>query len=415
MLQPRVLPTESSARGSNVTADGSPPYIPRVNSWRRSPVRSFTALAAVALLGLASVASAQPAAKPAAPAKPPAAQAALPPAPGAKPAAKKGEAKPEKPLSAEERATRGVVAIERAGQPVGLGVVLSGDGRILTALSPLGAGNDLDVRYADGTSVRVKLGHHDRVWDLALLVPQMGKWTEGLTASSKDPVRPDATIRSFTNKGGKATPVPMVLRSRRTLVGGDDRPLENAIELGSRVSPGDLGSPVVDEEARVVGIVGRGCAPNEGGRPCTPVAYAVPTTAIRNFLRAVPPTAVAPAAWLGIQGVADTGQFAKGVRILMVHPESPADEAQIKGGDKTVSDTVLAVAGVPVTTPEALADAIRTHAVGEKVPLTVFGQGKYRQVTVLLRTAPDAKASEKPAAAAHPAELPPLEGAAPKK
>ncbi|AUX37144.1 hypothetical protein SOCE836_093660 [Sorangium cellulosum] len=303
----------------------------------------------------------------------------------------------------EERAARGVAIVERGGQVLGLGAVLAGDGRILTALSPLGAGNDLTARLADGTTVRVKLGHHDRVWDLALLVPQTGRWTEGLTASSRDPVRQDAQIRSFSAARGKVAAVPIVLRSHRALLGGDDRQLDDAIELGSRVSPLDLGAPLIDEDGRVVAILGRGCAPNEG-KPCTPVAFGAPISAIRGFLRAVPPTAVQPAGWLGIQGVGEAAPVAKGVRVTEVHPGSPADEARLKGGDRATSDMILAVDGVPVTSPEALADAIRMHAVGEKVPLTLLSGGKYRQVTVVLRAAPDPKA----AAAKRPeAELPP--------
>ncbi len=292
----------------------------------------------------------------------------------------------------EERAARGVAIVERGGQVLGLGAVLAGDGRILTALSPLGAGNDLTARLADGTTVRVKLGHHDRVWDLALLVPQTGRWTEGLTASSRDPVRPDAQIRSFSAARGKVAAVPMVLRSRRTLLGGDDRQLDDAIELGSRVSPLDLGAPILDEDGRVVAVLGRGCAPNEG-KPCTPVAFGAPISAIRGFLRAVPQTAVQPAGWLGIQGISEAAPVAKGVRVTVVHPGSPADEARLKGGDRATSDMILAVGGVPVTSPEALADAIRAHAIGEKVPLTLLSGGKYRQVTVLLRAAPDPKAA----------------------
>ncbi|WP_437588699.1 S1C family serine protease [Sorangium sp. So ce1000] len=313
--------------------------------------------------------------------------------------AEKDKAEP----SVEERAARGVVVLERGGQVLGLGAVLAGDGRILTALSPLGAGNDLTARLADGTTVRVKLGHHDRVWDLALLVPQTGKWAEGLTASSRDPVRPDAQIRSFSAARGKVAATALVLRSHRTLIGGDDRPLDRAIELGSRVSPLDLGAPIIDEDGRVVAILGRGCAPNEG-KPCTPVAFGAPMSAIRAFLRAVPKAAVQPAAWLGIQGVSEVSPVAKGVRVTVVHPESPAEEAHLTGGDRAESDMILAVDGVPVTSPEALADAIRTHAVGEKVPLTLLSRGKYRQVTVLLRAAPDpaAAASKRPEA-----ELPP--------
>src|SRR5271167_4474657 len=82
-----------------------------------------------------------------------------------------------------ERIRRGVVALERNGVPMAVGTVLAGDGRVLTALSGLGGGDGADVRYADGTLVHARVGRSDRTSDLALLVPQSLKWTEGLTAS----------------------------------------------------------------------------------------------------------------------------------------------------------------------------------------------------------------------------------------
>jgi serine protease Do len=303
----------------------------------------------------------------------------------------------------DARVARGVVSIERAGQQVGLGSVLAGDGRILAALSTLGAGNDLDARFADGSVVRVRIGHHDRAWDLALLVPQSGRWPEGLIASSREPVRPNANMTSFTFKQ-KPAASPIILRSHRSILGGDDRPLPDAIEIGSHVNPNDLGSPIIDEDGRVVGMLSRGCMPNEN-RPCTPVAFGAPITAIKSFLRAVPAAAVAPAAWLGIQGVAENGPVARGVRVTVVHPESPADEAHLKGGDRNASDVIVAVGGTPVGSPEQLAQVIHSHGVGEKIPFVVFGQGKYRTVTVLLRAAPNAPVAPAPAPA--PAALPP--------
>jgi serine protease Do len=385
---------------------GSSLDTPTVKNSPRSALRGRFAVLPVAVLAAASVllpslAIAGPPGAPSAPV------AALPPRKGAPPVvAPKSDAPKDaskKEASPEERALRGVVIIERAGQQLGLGAALMGDGRIISALSPLGPGNDLDARFVDGTVVRVKLGHHDRAWDLALLVPQTGRWQEGVAASAREPVRQDATIRSFSLSKSKISAVPIVLRTHRTLLGGDDRPIDNAIEIGSRISPLDLGSPIIDEEGRVVAILGRGCAPNDN-RPCTPVAFGAPIAAIKNFLRTVPPTAVPPAAWLGIQGVAETSGVAKGIRVLGVHPQSPAEEAKIKGGDRSESDVILAVDGAPVTTPEALADAIRAHGVGEKVPLTLFSQGKYREVVVVLRAAPEAKAAPPPPA--NPAELP---------
>jgi serine protease Do len=305
--------------------------------------------------------------------------------------------------AADEKVKKGVVTIERAGTVLGIGTVLASDGRILTALSPLGTGNDLDIKYADGTSAKAKVGHHDRTWDLALLVPQSGKWKDGLQASTKAAIREDAAsaIKSFSvSKGNALTSAPMVLKSLRSLLGADDKQIDNVIELGSRVVPTDLGSPILDEDGKVLGMLGRGCAPStEKDKPCTPVAFGVPLTAIKGFLKNVPATAVAPAPWLGIQGIPDSNAVAKGVRVLTVHPDSPAEGAKLKG-DKTAGDLILAVAGTPVTSPDSLADAIKEFAIGDKIPLLVFSGGKYKTVNITLKAAPEKSA------ATNAAELP---------
>jgi serine protease Do len=205
----------------------------------------------------------------------------------------------------------------------------------------------------------------------------------------------------------------MVLRAHRRLLGGDEALLDDAIELGSRVAPTELGGPVVDAEGQVVALLSRGCAPNEG-KPCTPVAFGAPMAAIRAFLRGVPATAVAPAPWLGIQGASEVGALAKGVRVLSVHPKSPAEEAGLRGDASAVEgDVILAVGGAPVTNPEALAAAIRNHGVGDSVPLVVLSQGRYRTATAVLRAAPEPRlSSPAPSPAAltppsHPAALAP--------
>ena len=303
----------------------------------------------------------------------------------------------------EVKAARGIVVLQRAGQPIGLGTVLGKDGRILTALSPLGAGNDLEAKFADDTVQKLKLGHHDRLWDLALLVPQGGKWKEGLNASNSDPLREGATIRSFTTAAGKAKPVAkeVELRSRRSLLGGDDKMLSNALEMGSAINSKDIGAPLIDEKGKVVGVLGRACLPIEG-KPCAPVAYGVPVSAIKSFLKTVPPDAVQPSPWLGIQGVSESSPVVKGVRVLSVAKGSPAADAKLKGGEKGEGDMIVAVAGKPVTSPEELASVIKSRSIGEKVPLTVFSKGLYRQSDIVLKAPPETSK-------AAPAAAPPKE------
>lgn len=357
-------------------------YTGTVNAGQHTaqPTRNRGLLACLAFASIfcSNVALAQPKPAPKSP--------KAPSNPAALPENRSDDSKAETP---EQRASRGVVTISRAGIPIALGSVLANDGRILTALSPIGSGNDLEAKFADGSTHRVKLGHHDRVWDLALLVPQAGKWTEGLTPSSLSPTREDAEVKAFSTLL-RATPAASTVdvRSIRTMFGADDKPLDNAIELGSKVSPVNLGSPLIDETGRVVGVVGRGCLPIDG-KPCLPVAFGVPTHAIKSFLKSVPADAVPPSPWLGIQGAKEVLPVAKGVRIISIAKGSPASAAKLRGGDKSEADTILAVAGEPVTTPEELSQAIRKRAIGEKVPLTIFGNGAYRTVDVMLGGQPD--------------------------
>lgn len=296
------------------------------------------------------------------------------------------------PETPAQRARNGVVTLERGGKVLGVGTVLAGDGRILTALSPLTHGNAVDARFADGSVTRVKVGHTDRAWDLALLVPQNGRWKKGLRASRSSATQLGTDLRAFTVISAKElAPARTIVKGQRTLLGADNELLHDALELASRLKNTDLGSPILDDKGDVVGVIARACAPTQG-QECTRVPFGVPTPAIKAFLRTVPPNAVPPAPFLGIQGVADDAGPAKGVRVLSVHPRSPAAAAGLKSGrDRSAADFVVAVDGVPVTSPEALAEAINERAVGDSVELLLLGAGKYRRVSLTLQPAPDTR------------------------
>jgi serine protease Do len=324
-------------------------------------------------------------------------------APAQKPAEKSSDAPADKQkLSAAEKparedplekARKGVVVIERAGEIVGMGTVLANDGRVLTALSPLGDGNNLDVRYPDGTTSKAKVNHSDRLWDLAMLVPAVGKYPDGLSASEHDATEKGLKLTGFTPSKGKAQASPLAVKGRRSLLGADETMLRNVFDINTKVSPKELGSPVVDENGDVVAMLGRACLPVEKG-PCSPTPFGVPVTALRGFLAKAPPSAlkpIAPQPWLGLQGTPEKSGPVQGVRVQGVAPDSSAEDAGLKGGDKAASDVIVAVNDQPVATPEALAKQIQGHAVGDRVKLLLFNNGKFRESTLVLRPAPAKK------------------------
>jgi serine protease Do len=356
--------------------------------------RPYLLFASVALALVAAPALAQ--------SSPPPPGRALPPLPGAnapaRPGAQEAPAGLPTPQQLYEHVRRGVVAIEHNGMPMAIGTILGGDGRILTALSGLGGADNAEVRYADGTTVHAKLGHSDKDTDLALLVPQAGKWTDGLTASEADPSGSELRAMLPSVRGAHLGPAEAGVKGRVDAHARDGVPLLQMLDVNVK-GPLIAGTPLLDSTGSVVGVLVRACkgAPQPAGdspwaawsgqaqaaamaTACSPVVVGAPVASIRSFLSKTPPTAVAPAPFLGIQGETEAAGAVHGVRIVAVAPKSPAETA----GLKPSTDVIVAVDGQPIETPDRLSEAIAKHAAVETVKLLVFSGDKFREVPVAL-------------------------------
>lgn len=293
---------------------------------------------------------------------------------------------------------RGVVQVEQSGIPKGVGTVLSKDGRVLTSLSALGGVDAVDIRYADNSVVKAKVGNKDKAWDLALLIPQSGKWLDGLIPTDADPVGID--IKSFLPKAGKLAANAVTVKGRTDAHAKEGDPLNSVLDLDLKGLPSIPGAPLIDPNGKVVGLLVHACK-DAAGAPadakakapaCTPVTIGAPVPALRSFLMKTPANAVQPAPWLGLGGAPTESGNVKGVRVMGVAPGSPAEKAGLKATGEN-PDTIVAVEGAPVETPEQLAEAISKRAIGQTVKLLVFSAGKFREVPVVLRAAPSNQTS----------------------
>lgn len=289
-----------------------------------------------------------------------------------------------------EQVRRGIVQIEQSGRTVALGVVLLKDGRIITALSGLPAAALLDVRYANGSVVKAKVAHRDEAWDLALLIPQVGKWEEGLVPTDADPQ--GVELRTFLTKGGKLSSAPIAVKGRIDAASKGGEVLRSALDLDFKGGAGSVGAPLLDANGRVVGLIVHAC--KEAGASeaaheappsaCKPLTIGAPVYALRRFLVKTPADAVLPTPWLGLGGAPSTDGPIKGVKVMGVAPGSPAEKAALKPG----VDIIVAVEDQPVETPDHIAELIAKRAVGQQVKLLVFSGGKFRDTQVTLRAAP---------------------------
>jgi serine protease Do len=111
--------------------------------------------------------------------------------------------------------------------------------------------------------------------------------------------------------------------------------------------------------------------------------------------------------WLGIQGLSITPDVVDalglsanqtGVLVESVRPSSPAEQAGLQGGTKTVTiggqdvmaggDVITAIDGQAVTSMNDLLSALQQSKVDQKVTLTIDRNGKSMEVTVTLAARP---------------------------
>lgn len=270
---------------------------------------------------------------------------------------------------------------------VALGIVLDGDGRILTALSPIGRGVGLSARYADGSTAALRVVHADRGWDLALVSPTDQRWTKGLLSSKRDPSKEAVKLRILRlDAARKLKSAELPTPHRENLTGGDAALLAHAMTFSPTLVASDIGAPIVDENGDVVGVVTQACLPTTLER-CVPILYAAPVSELRRIVREGANAATAPLPWLGITVVAESSSSIPAARIVAVGANSPAAALGLRVGKQ--GDLLLAVDGTPVGSPKEFAEVLHRHRAFDQVSLLLLAEGRYREVRVTLGRYPE--------------------------
>jgi S1-C subfamily serine protease len=184
--------------------------------------------------------------------------------------------------------------------------------------------------------------------------------------------------------------------------------IEGAIQTDASINPGNSGGPLLDAEARVVGVnqqIETETGANDG------VGFAVPISTVRRSVRQLAEDGKVEYAYIGVSSQALYPQLAErldldadyGGLIAEVVPDGPADEAGLRGGDERIrfqgvpyrvgGDVVLTVDGRKVVRPDDLARHIAARRPGDRVTLEVLHEdGEREEMTVTLGRRPESPA-----------------------
>jgi S1-C subfamily serine protease len=268
-----------------------------------------------------------------------------------------------------ERVVRATVLVLAGGQVRARGVVIVDDGRIVTALAPLGTERNVTLRYPNGRTQPALVVASDAHWGVALVQPRGGIWREGLplatSARGNTPVRWVVGDDPHSSSG--------MLRRRRTYVGPGGDLLRDAWELDPPPADASFGSGIANAAGQLVGVV---VPPDpsvtSGGAPAP---FGVPASVIQEMVQAAGATA---RPWLGLVArtplPADAAARAlNGLRVTEVTRGGPADHAGVRAGRP--GDTIIGTPDRDIHTVEDLAAVLEPLHPGDTLTLRIVHSG----------------------------------------
>jgi len=296
----------------------------------------------------------------------------------------------------------------------GSGFVWDTEGHIITNYHVVQDAVKVEVTFADGRTVEAEVIGTDPDADLAVIKVDrpVGELRPIPLGDSNDLRVGQLAVaignpfgQEFTMTSGIISAVGRTIRN-----GNSPFSIPEVIQTDTAINPGNSGGPLLNYHGEVIGIntmiISRSGA-NSG------VGFAIPI----NIAKRVAPVLIKGEtyeyAWLGITGATLTDQVAdfmqlppdtKGALVVEVAHDSPADEAGLKGSDKTLTvagqeyqlggDVIVSINGQPV---EKMDDLI-TYLVeetrpGDRITLDVIHpDGEQETIEVELSARPRASA-----------------------
>ena len=169
-----------------------------------------------------------------------------------------------------------------------------------------------------------------------------------------------------------------------------DNILENFIQTDAAINPGNSGGPLLNSEGKVIGVNSAIVPGMTGGN--LGIGFAIPIDMAMDVLETLIKEGRVARGYLGVylgeisKKITESlnYKYNKGAYIIEVEKGSPADKAELLGGD-----IITEVDNEKVEDVEHLQYLIASRKPGEKVKITIWRNGKERAVNVVLGERPN--------------------------
>ncbi|MET9323718.1 trypsin-like peptidase domain-containing protein [Streptomyces sp. NPDC003038] len=310
---------------------------------------------------------------------------------------------PESVAGIAAAALPGVVTLHVRGAAAagtGTGFVLDQQGHILTNHHVVAGAKEMAVTFSTGESVTAELVGGDTGYDLAVVKVSGVRGLQPLSLGNSENVKvgdPVVAIGAPFDLSNTVTAGIISATGRPVTAGGDkgdgsDVSYVDALQTDAPINPGNSGGPLLDSQARVIGINSaiRGADKDDPDRQGGSIGlgFAIPINQGKRVAEELIRTGRATHPVIGV--TLDMRYTGDGARVddkgeggrPSVADDGPGARAGIKAGD-----VIIKVDGRRVRGADELIIKIRAHRPGDPLTLTVHRDGRERTLEVVLGSA----------------------------
>ncbi len=278
----------------------------------------------------------------------------------------------------------------------GTGMVLSGDGFVLTNNHVIEQGSSLSVTdIGNGKTYKATVVGYDIAEDVAVLKMTNASGLQSVRTGDSSKVRIGAPVVAIGNAQGRggapSYAAGSVTALNQSIVASDEvgaaETLTGLIEADARIYPGYSGGPLVNGTGAVIAMTTAGTETLQSSGAAK-AAYAIPINDALALAaqiesgRASSTVHLGPTAYLGVQ--VESVVSGSGALIVGLVPGAPAVRAGL-----AVGDTITAVANHAVASPSSLTEILIGKHPGDSVRLDYLDpSGRAHVISMRLGTGP---------------------------
>ena len=261
---------------------------------------------------------------------------------------------------------------EKVERSLGSGVIVSGEGYLLTNNHVIRGADEILVLLQDGRQSIARLIGGDVETDLAVLkidLPDL----KPITIGNTERVRVGDIVLAIGNPYGFGQSMSQGIVSAKGRYGLGLSQYENFIQTDAAINPGNSGGALVDQNGKLLGI-NTAIYTKSGGS--MGIGLAIPADLALRTMGDIIEYGRAVRGWLGLE-VKELDQN-NGVVISAVMPNGPAAEAGLQ-----VGDIIYAINQTAVGDGHAGMNEIAVTRPGDKITLNIGREGKRGEVQVV--------------------------------